>query len=110
MQCEVFRANTAPGPNELWIADCGLRIDAVFNLYFMSASNKFTNPQSAIRNPQSALWPPACVRVRTETTKGQYGYYKTETGSQEEHQEGSGSPGEGLKKRGGSNGDTIPES
>ena len=38
------------------------------------------NPQSAIRNPQSALWPPACVRVKTEATRRQYGYYETETG------------------------------
>src|SRR5687768_3037923 len=90
MQCETFRAITVPGPNELRIVDCGLRIYAVFNLHFMSVSNKFVNPQSAFRIPQSPLWPPACVRVKTETTRRQYGYCETETGRKEEHQEGAG--------------------
>jgi hypothetical protein len=32
-------------------AECGTRIDAVFNLHFTSASNKFINPHSAFRIP-----------------------------------------------------------
>jgi len=44
----------------LRIADCGSRIDTVFNLNFESASEQIhksaiRNPQSAVRNPQSAI-------------------------------------------------------
>src|SRR5262249_5850459 len=63
MQCEIFRAITMPGSERLRIADCGLRIEEDFNLYFTSAVEQSHN--SAIRNPQSALWPPACLRVKT---------------------------------------------
>jgi hypothetical protein len=90
--------------------NCGLRIADLCGFQSPFHVRVKQVRKSAIHNPQSALWPSACVRMRTETTKAQYGYYETETGRQEEHQEGLGSPGEGLKKRGGSNGDTIPES
>ncbi|HZF38394.1 MAG TPA: hypothetical protein VE715_06210 [Blastocatellia bacterium] len=36
---------------KVWIADCGLRIDTVFNLDFASAIEQAH--KSAIRNPQS---------------------------------------------------------
>src|SRR5262245_13573265 len=92
MQCETFRAITVPGSKGLRIADCGLRVAGCGLMQFSILFNVRVKqaPQSAIRNPQSALWPPACVRVKTDATRRQYGYCKTETGRQEEHQEGAG--------------------
>src|SRR5215475_1510314 len=69
----------------LRIADCGLRIDAVFN-----SISRPRQTSSALRTPHSALWPPACVRVKTDATRRRYGYSETEEYGQEEHQEGAG--------------------
>src|SRR5215831_11397042 len=49
--------------------------------------------------PPRSLWPPACVLVKTDATRRQYDYCETETGRQEEHQEGAGGVARNVVER-----------
>src|SRR5262252_4881649 len=105
MQCETFRAITVPGSEGEWgvgSGEWGLRKGAPSRLALpaplhLVLAPPLPTPHSIL--PPRSLWPPACVLVKTDATRRQYGYCETETGRQKEHQEGAGGVARNVVER-----------